>query len=161
VIILAAMGGSVYTRHRITSGRETEAQAKELASLALEKLSQQASLYASDPAVWGEDFVSVAQLRDDVLRKEFSATRRGKLWERVQKKVEGNANVRSMVREGRSGDVGRTWQWVGQIDSPDKAGVERRQSGRVSFGGERWIEPNEPRREMGEVTRWKEDGPYY
>lgn len=166
-MLLAAASGTAYTRHRITTGREDEERAKQLASQALQKLSLQASLHASEPDVWTEDYVSVAQLRDDVLRDEFSATRRKKLWAKVQQKVEHNSNVRPIVRESRSGDVGRTWQWVGavgRLESPDSSGFEnRRKSGRVSFGGERWIEPEGERStsEMSEVTRWKEGGQYY
>lgn len=166
--MLFAATGTAYTRHRITSGREEEERAKQLASMALQKLSLQASLHASEPDVFGEDYVSVAQLRDDVLRDEFSATRRKKLWAKVQQKVEHNSNVRPIVRESRSGDVGRTWQWVGavgRLESPDNSSVieNRRKSGRVSFGGERWIEPEGERSysEMSEVSRWKEGGQYY
>lgn len=170
MIVLTAASGAAYTRHRITSGREEEERAKQLASLALQKLSTQASLNASEPEVFTEDHISVAQLRDDILRDEFSATRRKKLWAKVQQKVEHNSNVRPIVRESRSGDVGRTWQWVGavgRLESPqsvDGSGYEnRRKSGRVSFGGERWIEPEGERStsEMSEVSRWKEGGQYY
>jgi len=54
-------------------------------------------------------------LRDDVLREEFRAKRREKLWEVVRGLVEGNANVRTMVREGRSGEVSRVWEWIGAV----------------------------------------------
>ena len=165
MILFAAASGTVYTRHRITSSRTDEEQAKTLASHVFEKLHLQASLHASEPDVWTEDYVSVAQLRDDVLRDEFSAGKRMVLWKKVQGKVESNANVRAVVREGRSGDVGRAWQWVGavqRLESPDNSGYEnRRRSGRVSFGGERWIEPDGDGSEMSEVTRWKEGGGQY
>ena len=167
MLLLASSAG--YGRYRITSGRETEARAKQLATLALGKLSQQASLHAWDPDAYTEGYVSMAQLRDDVLREEFSAKRRRILWEKVQKKVEGNANVRPMVREGRSGDVGRVWEWVGavsMIESPAQPGSGhaegRRKSGRVSFGGvtsERMIEPRDE--SLGKVAKWEEGRQYY
>lgn len=164
-----ASSGS-YGRYAITSGKETEKRAKELAGLALEKLSLQASLHAQDPDTWEEKYISMAQLRDDVLRDEFSASRRKKLWEKVQKKVETNANVRPMVREGRSGDVGRVWEWVGAIgmlESPPgsaqmSTGHRRRTNNHVSFDdvtSERLIEPRDG--SAGEVTKWKEGGQYY
>ncbi|KAK0907599.1 inner nuclear membrane protein enriched at telomere/subtelomere region [Friedmanniomyces endolithicus] len=164
-IILLSGGG--YGRHRITSGRETEGKAKQLASQALERLSQQAALHAWDPEAYAENYVSVAQLRDDVLRDEFSAGRRKALWEKVQRKVEGNSNVRPMVREGRSGNVGRVWEWVGAVGLIEGASapstVDRRKSGnRVSFGGvtqERLIEPREES-EMS-MQKWEEGGKYY
>ncbi|EMC95969.1 hypothetical protein BAUCODRAFT_71355 [Baudoinia panamericana UAMH 10762] len=162
IVIVLSSGG--YARYRITSGAETERKAKELAGLALEKLSQQAALHAYDPDAYGDSYISVAQLRDDVLREEFSASRRKALWEKVQRKVEGNSNVRPMVREGRSGDVGRVWDWVGAVQMIEgtPSTVDRRKSGRVSFGGvteERLIEPR--REEMTEVQKWKEGGKYY
>lgn len=124
----------------------------------------QASLHASDPDTYRENYIPMAQLRDDVLRNEFSSMRRKKLWEKVQQKVEHNSNVRPMVREGRSGDVGRVWEWVGAVgllESPPQSN-ERRKSGRVSFGGERWIEPaSEHSTEMSQVGRWEEGKQYY
>ena len=155
----------MYGRHRITSGRETDGLAKELTGLALERLSTQASLHASDPNTYRENYIPMAQLRDDVLRNEYSTTRRKQLWEKVQQKVEHNSNVRPMVREGRSGDVGRVWEWVGaigMIESPQTSN-ERRKTGRVSFGGEQWISPRkDDSTEMSQVTKWDEGrGPYY
>ncbi|KAK5119507.1 hypothetical protein LTR85_007607 [Meristemomyces frigidus] len=167
--VLLVLSSASYGRYTISSGRETEQKAKQLASLALEKLSQQAALHAYDPESYRENYMSMAQLRDDVLRDEFSTRRRKLLWEKVQQKVEHNSNVRPMVREGRSGDVGRVWEWVGavgMIESPPGSGqVDRRRSGggRVSFGGgaqERLIEPR-GEREMTEVKKWEEGGSYY
>ncbi|CAK3906279.1 Inner nuclear membrane SRC1 [Lecanosticta acicola] len=175
VAVLLVLSGGTYGRRRITSSHETEAKAKKLASLALEKLSLQAAYHAAEPEIYKENYISVAQLRDDVLRDEFSASRRKKLWERVQRKVEGNANVRPMVREGRSGDVGRVWEWVGAVgylESPQQSGENRRRSGRVSFAGDdsRLIEPSEEFSESAlqrsetkpVVKKWSEGrGTYY
>lgn len=130
-----ASGG--YTRYTITYNRETESRAKQLASYALDRLSTQAALHARDPSTYPENFISMTHLRDDVLRDEFSAKRRLKLWDKVQKKVEGNSNIRPMVREGRHGDRSRVWEWVGAVglieDGPSSA---RRDTGsRFSLGG--------------------------
>lgn len=114
----------------------------------------------------------MAQLRDDVLRDEFSASRRKKLWEKVQAKVEANSNVRPMVREGRTGDVGRVWEWIGAVgalESPYAAEkVDRRKSGgfRDSLGGIAGEKMIEPAGESGdgsrrEASRWEEKGAYY
>jgi hypothetical protein len=109
----------------------------------MDRLSLHASLHATDPTTFPEAHMSMAQLRDDLLRTDFSAARRKILWEKVQKKVEANSNVRPMVRENRAGDVGRVWEWVGAtryIESP--AENTRRRSGRVSFVDEdRYLEP--------------------
>ena len=75
-------------------------------------------------------------LRDDVLRDEFSAARRGALWDVVRSLVEGNANVRSMVREARAtGEVSRVWQWIGAVQRLESPGSGRRGSRRFSAGG--------------------------
>jgi len=167
------ISGAFYTRHSITSAKATEEKANQLAGLALGKLNRQAAMHRWDPDMYREDYISVAHLRDDVLREDWSATRRKKLWEKVQRKVENNSNVRSMVKEGRSGDVGRVWEWVGAVEmiengsSPaDSSGyIDRRRSGhqpRVSFGGfeERLIEPRD-RPELNVLEKWEEPRQYY
>ncbi|SMQ51649.1 unnamed protein product [Zymoseptoria tritici ST99CH_3D1] len=153
---------------------KTERKAKQLASLALEKLSLQASLNAQDPDIYRDNYIPMAQLRDDVLRDEFSGTRRKKLWEKVQKKVEGNSNVRPMVREGRTGDVGRVWEWVGAVgllESPAQGEWEgRRKSGRqsrVSFAADALDssllegEDSAVVRSDVKTKKWEEGRPYY
>ncbi|KAK5798463.1 hypothetical protein VI817_004753 [Penicillium citrinum] len=77
-------------------------------------------------------------MRDDVLRSELHGKRREELWRRVQRIVEGNANVRAAVREGRSGDVARSWEWIGGIGGVGVSGGEyegsaRRESARFSL----------------------------
>ena len=88
-------------------GRETEAQAKQLARLALNKLSQQAILHDAEPDTYQENCIHIAYLRH---RDELSSIRRKKLWKKVQQKVQQivqyTSNVRSMVRERKHGDVG-------------------------------------------------------
>ncbi|QIW98751.1 hypothetical protein AMS68_004269 [Peltaster fructicola] len=166
VMLAFLASGGAYGRQRITSSRFEEKKAKELASLALRKLSEQASLHAVEPDTWEEGYISVAQLRDDVLRDEFSATRRKKIWEKVQKKVEGNANVRPMVREGRGGDVGRVWEWIGARGAIESPPFDRRRSAgyRDSLGGiagDRLIEAGSEQPSTGKVVRWQESGQYF
>jgi hypothetical protein len=115
----------------------------------------------------------MAQLRDDVLRDEFSASRRKKLWEKVQAKVELNSNVRSSVKTDLNGEVGRVWEWIGSVgaleNSPYVDKVDRRKSGggyRSSMGGlagERLLEPAgaEIKNENISSGRWEEKQAYY
>ena len=70
-----------------------EARAKQLASDVFDRLANQAALAHDEPLAYPERGLSMNQLRDDVLRNEFSAARRIRLWDRVQKKVEHNSNV--------------------------------------------------------------------
>jgi len=152
--------------------------AKKLASFALDRLHTQAALHAADPGAYPEGFISMGHLRDDVLRDEFSASRRTKLWEKVQGKVEGNLNVRPMVREGRHGDVSRVWEWIGAVSAIDdvtgrSGSSSRRQSSRYSFGPVggsspmselSTIPPPVKREESGEMVerrKWEESRPIY
>lgn len=77
-------------------------------------------------------FLSAGQLRDDLLRNERSLAFRAKVWKGVGVVVERNANVRVSVREGgRSGEVSRVWEWVGDTGDWE----DWREGGRLSGGG--------------------------
>ncbi len=106
-------------------------------AITLDRLATQAALYARGDAA--EEWISVGQLRDDVLRDEFSAKRREDIWRLVKSVVEMNANVRASVREGRGGEVSRVWEWIGSVghlaDEPWSNKERRRNGNRVSFGG--------------------------
>ena len=108
--------------------------------MTLDRLATQAALHARGEAL--EPWVSVGQLRDDVLRDMLQGSRREKLWKRVRTVVEGNANVRASVREGRGGDVSRVWEWIGGIGGVGGGELEgnRRDSSKVRFS----IAPTEP-----------------
>lgn len=105
----------------------------ELVATTLDRLATQAALYARGDA--REPWVPIGQLRDDVLRTELQGSRREALWKRVRSVVEGNANVRAAVREGRGGDVSRVWEWIGGIGGVggDLESSARRESGKVRF----------------------------
>lgn len=104
-----------YLQYVVRKDRITERRAKYLASLALDRLATHQNQHLQDPKAYPEAWISMGQLRDDILRNEFSASRRQRLWEKVQKKVEQNSNVRPMVREGRTGEVSRVWEWIGAL----------------------------------------------
>lgn len=83
-----------------------------------------------------------------MLRSEHSPAARQRLWEKVARVVEGNANVRT--RQARSrGEWLRVWEWVGvsagtpgisrrqsMVDLNGASGSEGRGSGRKSIMGE-------------------------
>lgn len=107
-------------------------------------------------------------LRDDVLREEFRTKERTRLWEVVKGLVEGNANVRTMVREGRTGDVSRAWEWVGAVQRIE--GSARKQNGgigklaggpgrMIGFGAEE--EGNDSSLVNTPTQKWEEGRPYY
>lgn len=120
-------------RNRILTLRDDTARVPVLVSTTLDRLATQAALHAqgSSPEPW----ISVGQMRDDVLRDEFSAKRREEIWRRVKAVVEANANVRPSVREGRAGEVSRVWEWIGSVGMMEDAwSGDRRKSGRYSMG---------------------------
>ena len=88
----------------------------------LDRLATQAARHERKLAA--EPWISAGQLRDDVLREEFSIARREDIWKNVRKVVEMNANVRASVREGRAGEISRVWEWIGNIDDLERPAWE-------------------------------------
>lgn len=148
-------------RRQIQARQADIARVPELVNTTLDRLATQAALYARGDA--SEPWIPIGQLRDDVLRSELRGSRREELWKRVRGVVEGNANVRAAVREGRGGEVSRVWEWIGGIGSVDGM---RRESGRVRFslspadkGGEEQLQEGEKARR--ESRKWDEGRPIY
>ena len=135
-----------------------------LVATTLDRLATQAALHARGEAT--EGWISVGQLRDDVLRDEFSARRREKLWDRVAVVVERNANVRASVRESRGGEVSRVWEWIGSLGLLGDGSGGRRESGRISWGGMATPDgvqnkTSDGRDEIMELRKWDEGRPIY
>ena len=156
----------LYIRSRVLTSRSDTARVPSLVATTLDRLATQAALHARGDAA--ESWISVGQLRDDVLRREFNDQRREGLWKRVRAVVERNANVRASVREGRGGDVSRVWEWVGSVglleDAAWNGGAKR-----VSFGHVVEGLPDETPtlmegregRAMVEKRKWDEGRPVY
>jgi len=124
----------LYARFKYQSYTATVAAVPQLVSLTLDRLSTQAALHTQDREGFPEGWISIGQLRDDVLRDEHSVSKREALWSRVRKVVEMNANVRPSQREGRNGEISRVWEWIGAVGSIEVGEERRRKSGRVSWG---------------------------
>lgn len=159
---------------RILTSRADTARVPSLVSTTLDRLVTQAALHARGDAA--EGWISVGQLRDDILRDVLNDSRKDDMWTRVRAIVERNANVRASVREGRAGDVSRVWEWIGSVQLIDESHANRRRSAgkRVSFGG--LIEDGTPNggplspeqgegtagaNGMAELRRWDEGRPLY
>lgn len=111
------------------------AQIPNLVAITLDRLATQAALVEDGRAK--EAHLSIGGLRDDVLRNVFSVRERERVWTNVRKIVESNSNVRAATREGRGGEVGRTWEWIGPVDFAGVGGLEGRRSGvGYSLGGQ-------------------------
>ncbi|KAF1833203.1 hypothetical protein BDW02DRAFT_570294 [Decorospora gaudefroyi] len=158
VMMALLMATASYGKYSYTSNRAMEARAKQLASDAYDRLQDQAALSYQESGA--EKGISMTQLRDDVLRTEFNAARRQKLWTRVQAKVEKNTNIRAGVRTTVNGDVARMWEWVGPLKRlEDGRSSGKRESGRFSLGF--GSSPPSASRDMKEVQRWDEGRPIY
>ncbi|KAF2877756.1 sister chromatid separation protein-like protein [Massariosphaeria phaeospora] len=159
-LTILGVGGAAYGRYSYNTSRKMEARAKYLASEVFDRLANQAAVNNQD---YDSDLgISMAHLRDDILRNEFSSARRQKLWERVQKKVELNSNVRAAVREGRSGDVSRMWEWIGPVKLlEDGRSGGKRESGRRSLGPAFGSSPPSGSKEMKDNKTWDEGRPIY
>lgn len=151
----------LYGKYSYTSNRAMEIRAKQLASDAYDRLQDQAALSYQAPGV--EKGISMTQLRDDVLRTEFNASRRQKLWKRVQAKVEKNSNVRAGVRTTANGDVARMWEWVGPVRRlEDGRSSGARDSGRFSLGmGSSPPSASKDVKDVKDVQKWEEGRPVY
>jgi hypothetical protein len=159
-MIIFAIASGAYGKYSVTHSRAMEAKAKQLASDVFDRLANNAALSHQDPGMHPDRGMSMAQLRDDVLRNEFSTSRRQKLWQRVQKKVEHNSNIRAAVRPSASGDVARMWEWIGPIKLlEDGRSSGKRESGRFSMG--MGSSPPTAAKEMKEVPKWNEGRPIY
>jgi hypothetical protein len=158
IVLVLTLG--LYGKYSFTNSRAMEARAKQLASDVFDRLANHVALSIQEPVAYPDKGMSMTQLRDDVLRSEFSSRRRQKLWERVQKKVEHNSNVRAAVRTTTSGDVGRMWEWTGPIKLLEDGGrSSKRESGRFSLG--MGSSPLAAGKDMQEVQRWDEGRSVY
>ncbi|KAK2789552.1 inner nuclear membrane protein enriched at telomere/subtelomere region [Emmonsiellopsis sp. PD_33] len=159
-----------YARSKVLQRRSDAARIPSLVGMTLDRLATQAALHARGEA--HEAWISVGQLRDDVLRDELKGSRREGLWKGVRQVVEGNANVRASVREGRAGDVSRVWEWVGGIGGIggewDGSPKKRESTAKVRFsigagegvGGGNGIGIGSPGGER-EMRKWDEGRPIY
>lgn len=122
-----------YAQHHRSSRKAASAAIPNLVALTLERLALQATLHAQDKEGVPENWISIGQLRDDVLRSEHNPRKREAIWQNVKRVVEMNSNVRASQREGRNGEISRVWEWIGALGDLE-SGERRRKSGRVSWG---------------------------
>ncbi|KAF5594438.1 SRC1-regulation of cohesion (splice variant I) [Fusarium pseudocircinatum] len=139
-----------YRKHVATS-----AQIPALVDLVLGRLANQKEL--GEEGI-DDPWLFLPNLRDDVLRAIHSLSERERIWQRVRAVVEQNSNVRTSQREGRSGEVGRAWEWIGPVAGD---GARRRRSGRVSLGPNSQVESPEPTKANLDVKKWEESRPIY
>lgn len=155
-LLITLVLAGFYSRYRYRKHVTISAQIPSLVDLVLERLANQKELGDED---LDDSWLGLSNLRDDVLRSIHSARERQKVWNKVIAVVDQNSNVRTSQREGRNGEVGRAWEWIGPVAGES---VRRRRSGRVSWGPDASkTESPEPRREPPEVKKWEDPRPIY
>lgn len=159
----------LYGRRRFMHNRALSAKIPALVDEVLERLASQKEIAfeAGDE----DAFLFLPNLRDDVLRSLHSLSDRERLWHRVRAVVEQNSNVRTGQREGRNGEVGRAWEWIGpsRLGAGDGSASRRRKSVRVSWGpdvkgelGDSSSNPGSEALERKAIHRkWEEGRPIY
>ncbi|KAI0302261.1 Man1-Src1p-C-terminal domain-containing protein [Russula brevipes] len=110
---IVAVLGMYILRRRRAKGRIEGKRVAELVQLALATLRNQEIAHHTDPVTAPQPYLSSLQLRDLILQDEHSVAARARLWARVERVVEGNANVRANLEEVPGGDELRVWRWVG------------------------------------------------
>lgn len=163
-------------RSRYRANRALAAKIPVLVEHVLERLSSQKELaFEADE---DDAFLFLPNLRDDVLRQYHRLKDRERIWQRVRAVVEQNSNVRTGQREGRNGEVGRAWEWIGPTrprleDGTGAAAAfssgRRRKSGRVARDSE-LLSPEEGARagmpdtaetKAAAHRKWEEARPIY
>jgi hypothetical protein len=104
-----------WVRHRFQSNKSRKGQTKELVVATLARLEEvkRISIQSNDDSQDG--FLSLTQLRDDILRNESLESKKKKIWMGVIKAVESNTNVRTRQAKVR-GEWSRVWEWIGALE---------------------------------------------
>ena len=110
--LAALLLSAAYGRLKLSQRRHIAEQVEELVPIALTLLQQQEQNHHIDNVLTPYPYLAPSQLRDLVLAHEHSPARRAELWQRVEKIIEGNSNVRAKTAEQYGEDM-RVWQWVG------------------------------------------------
>ena len=123
-VTFALILGAIVTRLRYVRNKSESRRVGELVQIALDTLRNQEFAHHVDPVTAAQPYLSSLQLRDLILQEEHSVSMRRRLWDRVERVVEGNANVRVNIEEVEGGDELRVWRWVGSSRSRRFEGIE-------------------------------------
>ncbi|CAE6347615.1 unnamed protein product [Rhizoctonia solani] len=110
--LIGTIISAFWTRSKLASKRRESRRIAELAAVALDLVRNQEIAHHTDAVRSPHAYVSSLHLRDMVLQEEHNVHERMRLWSKVAKIVESNANIRANVEEV-AGDETRVWRWVG------------------------------------------------
>lgn len=111
--VIAAVLMIMYGKAQLSVRSSENRRVSELVQIALDTLRNQELAHHTDPVTTPQPYLSSLQLRDLILQDEHSIPIRRRLWDRVERIVEGNANVRANLEELSGGEEARVWRWVG------------------------------------------------
>jgi len=114
ILALAAIAAG---RSKLTAPTTENRRVRALVKEALETLRAKEAAHYIDSVQTPSPSISSLQLRDLVMQDEHSIPVRVRVWEQVERVVEGNANVRTNMEVMSSGDEGRVWRWIGSAGS--------------------------------------------
>lgn len=100
-------------RSKVTARAIENRRIRALVKEALETLQAKEAAYYIDSVQTPSPSIASLQLRDLVMQDEHSIPARARVWEQVERVVEGNANVRTNMEVMSNGDEGRVWTWIG------------------------------------------------
>ena len=115
--LVLALGAIAAGRSKVTARAIENRRVRALVKEALETLQAKEAAHYIDPVQNPEPSIASLQLRDLVMQDEHSIPVRARVWEQVERVVEGNANVRTNMDVLSSGDEGRVWTWIGYANS--------------------------------------------
>ncbi|GAA6000908.1 uncharacterized protein JCM10292_006485 [Rhodotorula paludigena] len=147
--LLALLGSVLYVRRWFRKRAHESTLVAQLVQVALRQLQQQERSHYADPVHIPFPHVAPSHLRDLVLQSEHSPARRARLWQKVARVVEGNANVRVGDVEV-NGEELRGWTWTGPHSAAAAAVVgqgdegERVERPEMSEGERRAFVPSSP-----------------
>jgi len=101
-------------RQRLVEWRSESRRISELVQIALDTLQNQELAHHTDPVTTPHPYLPSIHLRDLVLQGTHSIPVRRRIWDKVEKVVEGNTNVKATMEELEGGDEGKVWRWVGR-----------------------------------------------
>ncbi|KAI3320101.1 Man1-Src1p-C-terminal domain-containing protein [Xylariaceae sp. AK1471] len=158
-VVIALIATVIYGRSHFLADRAAAARVPTLVDQVLDRLAQQKER-GYDEDDMDDPWLFLPNLRDDILRSTHSLRQRERIWQRVKAVVEQNSNVRTSQREGRSGEVGRAWEWIGPTTGD--SGGRRRRSGRVSWGPDVKSEDSPVSADKSYLhQKWEEPRPVY
>jgi len=110
---ISTIVAALYSLFLLSQRQKESRRIADLVQVALDTLRNQEFSHYTDPLTAPQPYLSSIQLRDLVLQNETSVNTRRRLWARVERIVESNANVRANLEEIEGGDETRVWRWVG------------------------------------------------